>query len=133
MRHLIGPSELRGPALWAFTTLAHQNCSQLDKVLRESVHNICNLQFLFSTGSVDSQTLARELKLANAGGPEDLLGLRVGEAFIITRGQSAKRVQTPLVVEPEVPRERIQMLRAAPDARFAMPRSAVEAAIQARS
>lgn len=75
-------------------TLSHQNLSQLDLRLRQTITNNAATRVYFRTGQADAAILATELEsfgVANA--KASLMRLPVGEAFVITEASEARHIR----------------------------------------
>lgn len=104
-------------------TLSHQNNNQLDTNLRHVLRNNVHTQFYFQTGALDAVELAREI-----GGSETreqvrtmLISQRVGQSFLIRRGQPSVRVQVLPCPDPKVGREQVEAIKRAARSRFSQP------------
>jgi len=75
-------------------TLSHQNLSQLDLRLRQTITNNAATRVYFRTGQSDAAILATELEnfgVANA--KASLMRLPVGEAFVISEPSEARHIR----------------------------------------
>lgn len=115
-------------------TLSHQNLTQVPATLRSVLRNNVRTQVYFSTGAVDASELSGDV-VAVAKREEikrALMTQRVGEAFVVRRGRETVRAATPLYREAPVSREKVEAVRAAGYARFAVTAEALDAELTAR-
>lgn len=93
--------------------LAHQSLSQVEPGLRGLIRNNAAVRVLFSPGPVDAEELTRELApMAKSEAYAALMSLKVGEAYVVKRGQRAVRVQTDNPPRPDVEAAAVETLRA---------------------
>jgi hypothetical protein len=75
-------------------TLSHQNLSQIDRQLRDTILNNSHTQIFFSTGGEDARKLISYLKLGEEEDPVQLLqSLPIGQAFM------RKRPSDPVLIQ----------------------------------
>lgn len=83
--------------------LSHQNLSQMENSLRQTVRNNAAVQLLFQTGAGDAGELAQDV--AGLGGREQVKAIltsqKVGEALLVRRGSPTLRVATEHSPDPE--------------------------------
>lgn len=87
-------------------TLSHQSQAQLPSSLRALIRNNSAVRVLLAPGVVDAGELATELApLSHSDAVHEFMGLGVGEAFVVRRGEQAERVMLPNVESPRVSHE----------------------------
>lgn len=84
-------------------TMAHQNLAQLDNSLLNAILGNVNALLCFRLGYKDALTLAPELSPADKKALGDnLIKLRIGEAYLKIKGKPARPVKIPFPVAPYV-------------------------------
>lgn len=95
--------------------LSHQNLAQVDAGLRQAIRNNVHVQLFFQTGSLDASELANDI---TTGEPKEavrqaLMSQRVGEAFLVRRGQPSVQIVTPFSPDPKTSHSDVKALRLA--------------------
>ncbi|MFA5143760.1 MAG: type IV secretory system conjugative DNA transfer family protein [Candidatus Omnitrophota bacterium] len=86
-----------------YLTMAHQNLAQLDSSLLNAIFGNITALLCFRLGYKDALTLAPELSPADKKVLGDnLIKLRVGEAYLKIKGKPARLVKIPFPVTPNV-------------------------------
>ncbi len=115
--------------------LSHQNLGQLPAALRQVLLNNVHTQLYFQTGAGDAADLAREIVGAHT--PEEvrqtLMTQGIGEAYLVRRGQPAKRIRVPYSRDPGSDPARAQALRDAALTRWGQPKAGIERELAERS
>lgn len=84
-------------------TMAHQNLAQLDNTLLNATLGNVSALLCFRLGYKDALTLAPELSPADKNMLSDnLIKLRIGEAYLKIKGKPARLVKIPFPVAPDV-------------------------------
>lgn len=93
--------------------LTHQNLSQLDPNLRQAIRNNVFVQLFFQTGSLDASDLAGDLVTGESSQTlrQALISQKVGEAFLLRRGEPSVQVATPLSPDPVVDPSRVAQFK----------------------
>ena len=108
--------------------LSHQNLGQLPTALRQVLLNNVHTQLYFQTGAGDAADLAREI--VGAQTPDEvrqtLMTQGVGEAYLVRRGQPAKRIRVPYSRDSATDPARVQALREAALTRWGRPKAEIE-------
>lgn len=86
--------------------LSHQNLSQMEGSLRQTIRNNAAVQLFFQTGATDAGELAQDVSgLGSRDRVKTILCTqKVGEAVLVRRGRPSLRVTTEY--SPDPPRER---------------------------
>ena len=115
--------------------LSHQNLTQLPQSLRQVVLNNVQTQLYFQTGAADAGELAQEVLMDCPRGEirSALIRQKVGEAFLVRRGQDSVRLRIPLCPDPPARPAELQRLLGASRQAYARPRADVEHELQART
>jgi hypothetical protein len=118
----------------AHLVLAHQNLSQLDARLRQSLLENCHMQCYFQCGAHDAEILARELY---SDAPKELvkaalLRQKVGECHLTLRGERTVRLRVERGTEPAPTDAAVEALKRVSWANYSLPRAQVETALEAR-
>jgi len=114
--------------------LSHQNVSQLSPRLRSVLRNNVHTQIYFQTGALDAAELAREITGVD---PEEdvrttLITQKMGEAYVIRRGEASLRIKTLHSPDPDVDPEVVKAMCEASFATYARPASEVEQELKER-
>ena len=84
-------------------TMAHQNLAQLDSSLLNAILGNVSALLCFRLGYKDALTLAPELSPADKNMLSDnLIKLRIGEAYLKIKGKPTRLVKIPFPVAPDV-------------------------------
>ncbi len=115
-------------------TLSHQNLSQVPARLRECLRNNVHTHFYFQSGATDASQLARELASERpvASLRSSLMSQKMGEAYLVRRGQASVPVRLSYQRPPEDNPAAIKALRAAALSRFARPVAQIEEELRER-
>jgi len=108
--------------------LSHQNLGQLPAALRQILLNNVHTQLYFQTGAGDAADLAREIVGTHTLEEvrQTLMTQGVGEAYLVRRGQPARRIRVPYSREPGSDPARAQALRDAALTRWGQPKAKIE-------
>lgn len=88
--------------------LSHQSQAQLPNSLRSLIRNNSAVRVLLAPGVVDAGELATELApFTHTEATQEFLGLKVGEAFVVRRGERAVKVQLRNVEAPRVSQDAV--------------------------
>ncbi len=92
--------------------LSHQNLSQLDPGLCQVIRNNVAIQLFFQTGSSDATDLAHDVVSSESKESirQALISQRVGQAFLVRRGQPSVQVETLHAPDPDIDLAKVKKL-----------------------
>ncbi len=106
--------------------LSHQNLSQVPRRLQEVLLNNVHTQMYFQTGAGDALLLAREVGEKASEVRSVLTTQRVGEAFLVRRGEPSLRLRTFPCPDPRVDADVVRGIQSASFASYARPYAELE-------
>jgi hypothetical protein len=108
--------------------VSHQNSRQLTPQMKEALRTNSHTQFYFQTGALEARELADEVVGLGKRSEvrERLMGLPVGEAILVKRGEDSRHIEVHYSEEPSVEKEKVKELRAVARANFGRLRAEVE-------